>query len=68
MPRSARNLFQFPAPTQPIPAIKSKAKFTLRSGKILLGTYDGVAEFWQRFDVLVASGVDVTIEVIPAVL
>lgn len=68
MQRSASNLFQIPAPTQPIPAIKSKAAFTLRSGKILLGTYDTAAEVWQRFDVLLASGVDVTIEAIPAVL
>lgn len=47
---------------------QSKATFTLRSGNILLGTYDDAAEVWQRFDVLLASGVDVTIEVIPAVL
>jgi hypothetical protein len=64
MPRSASNLFQFPAPKQP----QSKATFTLRHGKILLGTYDNAAEVWQRFDALLASGVDATIEVIPAVL
>lgn len=45
-----------------------KATFSLRSGNILLGTYDDPAEVWQRFDILLASGVDVTIEVIPAVL
>ena len=64
MPRSSRNLFQFPAPKQP----QSKATFTLRSGRILLGTYDNAGEAWQRFDALLASGADVTIEVIPAVL
>jgi hypothetical protein len=62
--QSSRNLFQDPAPKQP----QSKATFTLRHGKILLGTYDNAAEAWRRFDVLLASGVDVTVEVIPAVL
>jgi hypothetical protein len=68
MKRSIRNLFQIPVPTQLFPAIKSKAAFTLHSGKILLGTFDNAAEVWQRFDVLLASGLDVTIEAIPAVL
>ena len=68
MLRSASNLFQFPALNQPIPAIKSEAKFTLPQREILLGTYDNAAEDWRRSDVLLASGVDVTVEVIPAVL
>jgi hypothetical protein len=65
---SAKQSIPFVVSAQPVPAIKSKAAFTLHSGKILLGTFDNAAEVWQRFDVLLASGLDVAIEAIPAVL
>ena len=59
----------FSPETLPETALQTKkAKFMLRSGHILLGTFDDAAEVWARFDVLLASGVDVPVEVIPAVL
>lgn len=59
----------FSAKTLPETVLQTKkAKFMLRSGRILLGTYDNAADVWAQFDVLLASGVDVTVEVIPAVL
>lgn len=54
--------------TLPESALQSKASFNLRSGRILLGTFDNAADVWAKFDALIESGVDVTIEVIPAVL
>jgi len=68
MPRSTSKSISVSCTKQPIPATEPKAKFTLRSGRILLGTYDDAGEVWAQFDVLLASGVDVTIEVVPAVL
>jgi hypothetical protein len=57
----------FAPKTLPEAAPKSKASFTLRSGNILLGTFDNAGDAWVQFDALLASGVDVSIEVIPAV-
>lgn len=59
----------FSAKTLPETALQTKkAKFELRHGKILLGTYDSAAAVWAQFDVLLAVGIDVTVEVVPAVL
>jgi hypothetical protein len=54
--------------TLPEAAPKSKTSFALRSGNILLETFDNPCDAWKRHDLLLASGVDVTLDVTPAVL
>jgi hypothetical protein len=47
---------------------KSKARFTLRCGSISLETFDNANDAWKRHDALLAAGIDLTLEVVPAVL
>jgi hypothetical protein len=54
--------------TLPESVLKAKASFAIRSGNILLQTFDSAAEMWTLHDRLLAEGVDVRVEVTPAVL
>jgi hypothetical protein len=54
--------------TLPESAPESKASYALRFGNILLEIFDNPCDAWKRHDLLLASGVDVTLDVTPAVL
>jgi hypothetical protein len=54
--------------TLPESALKAKASYAVRSGNILLETFDNSADAWKLHDRLLAGGVDVRIDITPAVL
>ena len=54
--------------TLPESLLKAKASYAVRSGNILLETFETANDMWKLHDRLLAQGVDVRVDVTPAVL